>query len=180
MGGLVWIREDFRLDNNYALAYASENHESVIAFYIYNPKNFIRKREAQQWWTYKSLENYKIKLELLIGDELEIFSKIRSGVTIYWNKIYEPDVISLGKKIRDMLIKNKVEYKYFKGNILNEFQNVTKNDGTPFKVFTPFWRVAEKIYINSVPSKITRLKKNKKKINYFKKEYNLKEILPKK
>ena len=185
--GLVWIREDFRLDNNYALAYASENHESVIAFYIYNPKNFIRKREAQQWWTYKSLENFKtelekynIKLELIIGDELEIFSKIKSGVTIYWNKIYEPNVISLGKKIRDMLIKNKVEYKYFKGNILNEFQNVTKNDGTPFKVFTPFWRVAEKIYINSVPSKIARLKKIKKKIGYFKKESNLKEILPKK
>ena len=114
--GLVWIREDFRLDNNYALAYASENHESVIAFYIYNPKNFIQKREAQQWWTYKSLENFKtelekynIKLELLIGDELEIFSKIKSGVTIYWNKIYEPNVISLGKKIRDMRIKNKVE-----------------------------------------------------------------------
>ena len=61
--GLVWIREDFRLDNNYALAYASENHESVIAFYIYNPKNFIRKREAQQWWTYKSLENFKTELE---------------------------------------------------------------------------------------------------------------------
>ena len=82
--GLVWIREDFRLDNNHALAYASENHESVIAFYIYNPKNFIRKREAQQWWTYKSLEyfkteleKYNIKLELLVGDELEIFSKIK-------------------------------------------------------------------------------------------------------
>ena len=45
----------------------------------------------------------------------------------------------------------------------------TSNDGTPFKVFTPFWRVAEKIYINSVPSKITRLKKNKKKLIILKK-----------
>ena len=84
---------------------------------------------------------------------------------IYWNKIYEPDVISLGKKIRDKLIHNKIDYKYFKGNILNEFQSVTKNDGTPFKVFTPFWRTAEKIYINSVPVKISKIKKLKKKSN---------------
>ena len=39
--------------------------------------------------------------------------------------------------------------------------NVTKNDGTPFDFY--FLEVAEKIYINSVPSKIARLKKIKKK-----------------
>ena len=185
--GLVWIREDFRLEHNQALAYATQNHEIVTAFYIYNPKNFVGKREAQQWWNYKSIENFKsdldqynINFELLIGDELEIFSYIKDNVTIYWNKIYEPDVISLGKKIRDKLIHNKIDYKYFKGNILNEFQSVTKNDGTPFKVFTPFWRTAEKIYINSVPVKISKIKKLKKKTTYFKKTSNIKEILPKK
>ena len=28
-----------------------------------------------------------------------------------------------------------------------EFQNVLKDDGTPFKVFTPFWKNAEKRYL---------------------------------
>ena len=36
---------------------------------------------------------------------LEIFSNIKKkdDVTIYWNKVYEPDVISNGKKIRDYI-----------------------------------------------------------------------------
>jgi deoxyribodipyrimidine photo-lyase len=73
---------------------------------------------------------------------LDIFSKIKKkdNLAIYWNKVYEPDVIAKGKKIRDFFLKNEINFKYFKGNILNEFQEVTKNDGTPFKVFTPFWR----------------------------------------
>ena len=101
-------------------------------------------------------------MEIQQGDEIEVLSKINSkdNVKLYWNKIYEPEVINLGKKIRDkVLLKNKIDFKYFKGNILNEFQNVTKKDQTPFKVFTPFWRVAEQIYINSIPSKNLKIKK---------------------
>ena len=34
--GLVWIREDFRIENNAALAYASQNHQNVINDEFYN------------------------------------------------------------------------------------------------------------------------------------------------
>ena len=59
-------------------------------------------------------------------------------------------------------MKNEINFKYFKGNILNEFQEVTKNDGTPFKVFTPFWRVAEQKYLSLPPSKNYIVKKKSK------------------
>ena len=139
---ITWIREDFRVENNPALSYATQNHDSVLALYIYNKSDFDAKREAQKWWLSQSLAEfkleltkYKINLQILEGDELEVFSKIKKNddVCIYWNKIYEPDVIAKGKKIRDIFIKNEIEFKYFKGNILNEFQEITKNDGTPFK-----------------------------------------------
>ena len=187
--GIFWIREDFRIDNNPALSFATNNHENVVALYIYNNTEFDNKREAQKWWLFKSLESiktelskFKINLEILKGDELDIFSKLKKkdNVCIYWNKIYEPDVISKGKKIRDLFIKNEIEYKYFKGNILNEFQEVTKNDGTPFKVFTPFWRTAEQIYLNQPPSKNYTVKKRTKAINFFKNSLDLKNILPNK
>ncbi|WP_440653857.1 cryptochrome/photolyase family protein [Candidatus Pelagibacter sp. HIMB1506] len=187
--GIFWIREDFRIDNNPALSFATNNHENVVALYIYNNKEFDNRREAQKWWLFKSLESiktelskFKINLEILKGNELDIFSKLKKkdDVCIYWNKIYEPDVISKGKKIRDLFIKNEIEYKYFKGNILNEFQEVTKNDGTPFKVFTPFWRTAEQIYLNQPPSKNYTVKKKTKAINFFKNSLDLKNILPNK
>ena len=187
--GIFWIREDFRIENNPALSFATQNHDNVIALYIYNNNDFDNKREAQKWWVYKSLEtlkkelsDYKINLEIVKGDELEIFSKFnkKDKLSVYWNKIYEPDVIAKGKKIRDLFIKNEINYKYFKGNILNEFQEITKNDGTPFKVFTPFWRNAEQVYLNQPPSKNYIVKKKIKKITIFKKCIGPIHILPKK
>ena len=148
--------------------------KSLVHFYIYNNKYFDKKREAQKWWLSKSLESFKkdlanfnISLEIVTGDEIDILSRIKEkdDVTIYWSKVYEPNIIENGKKIRDLFIKNNINYKYFKGNILIEFQNVTKDDGTPFKVFTPFWKRAEQRYLEKVPSKISKIKKlNKKKI----------------
>jgi len=187
--GIFWIREDFRIENNPALSFATQNHDNVIALYIYNNNDFDNKREAQKWWVFKSLEtlkkelsDYKINLEIVKGDELEIFSKFnkKDKLSVYLNKIYEPDVIAKGKKIRDLFIKNEINYKYFKGNILNEFQEITKNDGTPFKVFTPFWRNAEQVYLNKPLSKNYIVKKKTKKISFFKKCIEPNDILPKK
>ena len=167
---IFWIREDFRIEHNPALSFASQNHDNVIALFIYNKTDFDKKREAQKWWLYKSLVEfkselfkYKINLQILEGDEIDILSKIKKkdNISVYWNKIYEPDVIAKGKKIRDAFLKNEVEFKYFKGNILNEFQEVTKNDGTPFKVFSPFWRNAEEKYLSLPPSKNYVVKKQK-------------------
>ena len=186
---IVWIREDFRIHHNQALSYAAQNHDQVTALYIYNPKNFIGKREAQQWWLSKSLQSFdddlsklNINLEIQSGNEIDVLSNIKKSddLTIYWNKVYEPDVIAMGKKIRDNFIKNEINFKYFKGNTLNEFQDVKKNDGTPFKVFTPFWRTAEQIYLNSVPTKISKIQKKDKKFTYFKKNISPTDILPKK
>ena len=187
--GVVWVREDFRIENNAALSYATQKHNYVIALYIYNNIDYDDKREAQKWWLSKSLEvfkkdllNYKINLQILKGDELNIFSKLKKKdkVSIYWNKIYEPDVIAKGKKIRDIFLKNEINFKYFKGNILNEFQEVTKNDGTPFKVFTPFWRNAEQKYIYLPPSKDYKTKKCINGKLFFKDCIEPQDILPKK
>ena len=120
---ITWIREDFRIEHNPALSYATQNHENVIALYIYNKTEFDNKREAQKWWLSRSLEvfklelsKYKVNLQILEGNELEIFSKIKKkdDVSIYWNKIYEPGIITKGKKIRDVFIKNDIKFKYFK------------------------------------------------------------------
>ena len=80
---IVWIREDFRIEDNEALAYASQNHEFVSALYIYNSKNFDKKREAQKWWLSKSLEafnldlkKFNISLEIQSGDDTAKYFQI--------------------------------------------------------------------------------------------------------
>src|SRR6056300_930401 len=154
---IVWIREDFRISDNPALAHASQQHDLVTALYIFNPKVFIKKREAQQWWLSKSLENFKtelsklnINLEIQIGEEMDVLSKInpRDDLTIYWNKVYEPDVIKLGKKINvnavtsklSKVLKKKKSYEYFKNNKLPKEILPKKNW---FKKFENYWDVSE-------------------------------------
>ena len=184
---VVWIRDDFRIKNNDALSYASKNHENVTAIYIYNNEYFDGKREAQKWWISKSLESltknfdkFNIKLEIIISDEALFFSKLKNKekIIFYWNKIYEPDLIKLDKEVENILKSKKIEYKFFKGNILNEYQTITKNDGTPFKVFSPFWRNAEQIYLDRVPKKVSEVKKLKNKKNIFNSKNTFKQILP--
>ena len=186
---LVWIRDDFRVNHNSALAYASENHDQVSTVYIFNPEDYENKREAQRWWIYHSLINFKqelskfnISLELLVGDEVQVLKKIKTAdnVSLYWNKIPEPGEEKKEKKIIKNFEEKNINYKFFKGNILSEHKEVTKDDGTPFKVFTPFWRVAEQVYLNKVPPKKSKTKKKNKKIFIFKQSSDLSKVLPNK
>ena len=39
--------------------------------------------------------------------------KKKDNLAIYWNKVYEPDIISKGKKIRDIFIKNEINFQIF-------------------------------------------------------------------
>ena len=185
---IVWIRDDFRLSNNSALSYASVNHDFVSVIYIFNNEYFDGKREAQKWWISKSLESLdddlnklNIKLEIVISDELKFFSKIKDkNISIYWNKVYEPNQLEIDKKIINDLEKKNIKYKLFKGNILNEYQSITKKDGTPFKVFSPFWRHAEQIYLDRVPKKNLNLRKMKKKVDFIGSNIKPNDLLPKK
>ena len=187
--GLFWLRDDFRVIKNYGLIEATINHDQVVVFYLYKKESY-KKREAQKWWLSKSLLNFRKKLRNL-NIELQIvetesfknfFDKLikKNDFTIYWNKVYEPDYLKFDQYLINNLKIKKINHKRFKGNALNEIDEVKKNDGTPFKVFTPFWRNAEKYFIEKIPSKEKVITKCKKKINYFKNCIEPEQILPKK
>ena len=43
--GIVWLREDFRILRNEALAHASQHHDSVGVIYLYKKKDFLKKKK---------------------------------------------------------------------------------------------------------------------------------------
>ena len=185
---LVWLRDDFRINNNDALTYATNNHDIVTAVFIFNNNIFDNKREAQKWWLSKSLESFRsdlkkfnIGLEIIKDDEINFFSKLKSNnkISIYWNKVYEPAELNKDKEIGKNLTDKKIDFKFFKGNVLNEYDKITKNDGTPFKVYSPFWRNAEQFYLERLPDKISKVKKCKKIDKLFKNQIKSEDILPK-
>ncbi len=187
--GLFWLKDDFRVTKNFALAEATKNHDQVVAFYLYK-KTMFEEQIAQKWWVSRSLEEFKkkldkynIQLEIIKVDSFKIFFEEllkRSNFSIYWNKTYEPQYLSFDEFISKKLKSKNIKFKIFKGNILNEFYEIKKSDSTPFKVFTPFWRIAEKFYLDKIPSFDREILKRKKKISFFKNSINEKKILPEK
>ncbi len=187
--GLFWVKDDFRLKNNLALIKASNKHDQVVAFYLYKKKKF-ENQEAQKWWVSKSLQNFKsslnnynIDLEIIKTETYSsFFEKLftKKNFSIYWNKTYEPSYLKFDKYLSKNFKLHNIEYKILKGNILNEIEDIKKGDGYPFKVFTPYWRNAEKFYLEKIPAKEKKVKKSKKKISYFKDTINENEIYPKK
>ncbi len=188
--GVFWLRDDFRLKKNLALYQATKNHDQVVALYLFKRSKY-EKQEAQKWWVSESLKEFKKKLNPL-NIEIQIF-KVESYETffqnelfdkknfsIYWNRVYEPGYLKFDDYLSLNLKKKGIEHQIFKGNILNEIYEVKKKDGTPFKVFTPFWRNAEKHFLEKIPKEEKKVNKCLKKILFFKNSIDEKKILPKK
>ena len=183
--GLVWLRDDFRLKKNLALIEATKNHQQVVVFFLYKKKKF-ENQEAQNWWVRRSLEEFKkkliyfnINLEIIKTETYKSFFDhlfLKKNFSIYWNRVYEPDYIKFDQYLSKNLREKKIKFNIFKGNILNEYHEVKKNDGSPFKVFTPYWRNAEKFYSEKIPKKDKNIKKLKTKISFFKNSINESEL----
>ena len=135
--GLFWLRDDFRTIKNDGLIEATLNHDKVVVFYLYK-KEIYNNQEAQKWWLSKSIFNFKKKLDTL-NINLEIietnsfkifFDKLikKTDFKIYWNKVYEPDYLKFDEYLSENFKNKNIPFKRFKGNTLNEIEEVTKCD----------------------------------------------------
>lgn len=143
-----WFRQDLRLSDNPALSKAAE-HDAVLPIYILDDDNAGRYAMggASRWWLHHSLSSLNASLagQLAIykGDPQTIFEDIlrRFDVeAVYWNRCYEPWRMQRDTLIKERLKAHGVEVTSYNGSLLWEPWHIQKPDGTPYKVFTPFYR----------------------------------------
>jgi deoxyribodipyrimidine photo-lyase len=184
----VWLKDDFRISNNQALkALIEDDNKEKLAIYIYEEETY-NLRESQKWWLAKSLEifqkkleNFNISLDVIHENTTKTFKKLISGNSlnrIYWNKSCHVNDNITEEGIKKLLKENNVFYKEFEANLLNPVEKIKKDDGTPFKVFTHYWKKAEQNYLRN-----NHKFDDKKYKNYdhvLKKNKNIQAIYPKK
>lgn len=143
-----WFRQDLRLSDNPALARAAR-FERVLPVYILEEANADRYAMggASRWWLHHSLvslnKSLNGKLSIYRGSPLEVLSDIISRLEIravYWNRCYEPWRKERDARIKEVLKMRGMEAASSNGSLLWEPWDIRKNDGTPYKVFTPFYR----------------------------------------
>lgn len=145
---IVWFRNDLRLSDNPALVKAVHTG-NILPIYIYDDANSKEAQpgSASRVWLHHSLKSLNKSLDgrlaFFKGDPLDLIPKLVAQYHIshvFWNRQYEPWAIARDTLVKKCLKESEVNVESHNGSLLWEPWNINKADGTPYRVFTPFYR----------------------------------------
>lgn len=147
----MWIRQDLRLADNPALA-AAAARGPVVPLFILAPdeEGEWPPGAASRWWLDRSLRALEATLcalgsRLVVrrGPSLDVLHEVArecSATRVVWNRRYEPASIARDRTVKQGLRADGLEAASCNSSLLLEPWENGKDDGTPYRVFTPFWK----------------------------------------
>ncbi|HXV71255.1 MAG TPA: deoxyribodipyrimidine photo-lyase [Acidimicrobiia bacterium] len=143
MTSIVWLRRDARLDDNPALS-AAAGDGRVCALFVIDPALFDRASRRRQELLVAGLHDLDRRLEahggrlrVSRGDPVQVIPEVARELgadVVHVNSEVTPHGIS-----RDREVAAKVDLVEHDGIYAAPPGSVLTNDGTPYKVFTPFF-----------------------------------------
>jgi deoxyribodipyrimidine photo-lyase len=146
---IVWFRQDLRLADNPALRAAAATGAPLIPLFVLDDETQgdWAWGGASRWWLHHSLvsldKSLKGHLVLRKGKAASIIKalvKEAGAATVMWNRCYEPFAVERDKALKADLTKRDIAVESFNGAMLHEPWELKTVGGTPFRVFTPFWK----------------------------------------
>ncbi|ETZ07103.1 cryptochrome-2 [Holospora obtusa F1] len=144
---MFWFRNDLRLLDNPGLVEASKLGE-VFPIYILDESipSFFKQGKASKIYLHYSLEQLNEslsgKLNIYRGDAQKIIFELFSAHTriknIFWNLCYDPWQFHTDQIIEKKLGKLQISCKIFNGSYLWNPQDIKKEDGGHYKVFSAY------------------------------------------
>lgn len=148
---LVWLRRDLRLEDQVALAHASQEAEEVALAFVFDTQIIGKlkdKDDRRISFIFDSLSELNEELEkkgssliLLHGDptkEIPALAKALNVNLVCTNKDYEPYAKNRDESVAKSLLKLDIDFKSFKDHVIFEGLEVKNGSGAFFKVFTPY------------------------------------------
>ncbi len=163
---IFWFRRDLRIEDNAGLYHALKENENVLPIFIFDTRILDQlddKHDRRVDFIYQSLllikdqlENLGSSLLILYGDPIEIFSTL-DAKAVFTNHDYEPYARERDSKVKEILERKNCTFKTYKDQVIFEKNEVTKDNGTPYTVFTPYsrkWKAKlSRFYLKSYPTK---------------------------
>jgi len=161
------FRRDLRLEDNTALIAALKASEKVLPCFIFDERqienNAYQSDNCIQFMAHSlaeladNLQKKNGHLYFFYGKSEEIVKKLLAHYPIkavFFNRDYTPF-----SKLRDQAIKkycdqHEIDYHVYADALLHEPEQVLKSDGTPYTIFTPFFRKASTLSV-AAPEKNT-------------------------
>jgi deoxyribodipyrimidine photo-lyase len=147
---IFWFRRDLRLHDNVALYHALQSEEKILPIFIFDKDILekIPKNDARISFIHKELntmnehlKSFKAGINMFHGTPKEVFQSLIEKyhiVKVFTNHDYEPYAIKRDLEIKQLLSSNTIEFLTYKDQVIFERNEITKKDGTPYVVYTPY------------------------------------------
>ena len=166
---IFWFRRDLRIEDNRGFHEALLSGFNVQPIFIFDTnilndleENSDRRVEFIHQAVYKihtQLQQEGAGLDVRMGEPVKIFSDLLKEYPInavFANHDYEPYALQRDTAVKTLLESQGVVFHTFKDQVLLEKQEVVKDDGKPYTVFTPYsrrWKATlQKEHLQSYPS----------------------------
>lgn len=150
---LFWFRRDLRLADNHALYQALKGSENILPFFIFDT-NILGKltdpRDRRVHFIHEQIQTlqhqlatYHSSLWVCYGKPAEIYQLCADTCPIravYANHDYEPYAQERDDAIRSLLAAHSIPFYTYKDQVIFEKDELTKDDGTPYTVYTPYMK----------------------------------------
>jgi deoxyribodipyrimidine photo-lyase len=150
---IFWFRRDLRLEDNAGLYHALKSDRPVIPIFIFdtNILNQLEDRaDRRVEFIHAALEELQLQLkkmgsslEVYYGTPLQVYRSLLEKYMIekvFTNHDYEPYALQRDAAIAGFLKNNSITFLTYKDQVILEKDEVVKDDGKPYTVFTPYSR----------------------------------------
>ena len=146
---IVWFRQDLRLHDHPALHAAIARGQALVLVYIQEPSGPWRPGAALRFWLHQSLAALALELRrhghrlvFLQGEAHTVLAGLIDACgadALYFNRRYEPHDSKRDAQLERGL-RAHCEVRHFAAHLLFEPARVQTGAGTPYRVFTPYYR----------------------------------------
>ncbi len=157
---IIWFRRDLRLADNAALYHALKSDNAVLPIFVFD-RNILDKLEDKAdrrvEFIYAALAEMQHQLTemgstltVLYTTPIEAFKQLLAHYSIkkvFTNHDYEQYAMDRDAQIAELLHENGASLHTCKDQVIFEKDEVTKDDGKPYTIFTPYsnkWKAALK------------------------------------
>ncbi len=146
---LLWLRHDLRLADNPALTWAAARG-AVALVYLDDMTDPWRAGAASRWGLHQALtalsadlQRYNLPLLFRRGDPAQLLPALAQEIqaeAVCWNRCYEPHRVQADTALKAALRSRGLTVTTHNAALLFEPWEIKTQSGTPFRVFTPFYR----------------------------------------
>lgn len=149
---IFWFRRDLRIEDNAGLYHALNSGLPVLPVFIFDKiiLDRLKGNDPRITFIHKQILNLKkiceengSSLKILYGKPLEVFQQLANDYrvqSVFTNRDYEPYAINRDQSVNEFLSEKGIQFYDFKDQVVFDRNEITKEDGSPYTVFTPYKR----------------------------------------